>query len=56
MFIVLILVIIWWVYVYNKNVSNYVVIQSLSHVRIFATLWTAAHQASFVLHYLPEFV
>ena len=37
---------IWWIYVYNKNVSNYVVVQSLSHVWIFATPWTAACQAS----------
>ena len=31
-----------------------VVVQSLSHVQLFVTPWTAAHQAS-VLHYLPEF-
>ena len=34
-----------------------VVVQSLSHVQLFATLWTAARQASlsFILHYLLEF-
>ena len=34
-----------------------VVVQLLSHVQLFATLWTAARQASgfCVLHYLPEF-
>ena len=30
-----------------------VVVQSLSHVQLFATPWTAAHQAS-PSHYLPE--
>ena len=30
-------------------------VQLLSHVRLFVTPWTAAHQAS-VLHYLPELV
>ena len=29
-------------------------VRSLSHVRLFATLWTAARQASFVHHELPE--
>ena len=33
----------------------FVVVQSLSHVRLFETPWTAAHQASFVHHQLPEF-
>ena len=34
-----------------------VVVQSLSHVQLFATPWTAARQASlsFILHYLLEF-
>ena len=32
-----------------------VVVQSLSRVQLFATQWTAAHQAFPVLHYLPEF-
>ena len=31
------------------------VAQSLSHVQLFATPWTAACQASLVHHYLPEF-
>ena len=31
------------------------VVQLLSHVWLFVILWTAAHQASSVLHYLPEF-
>ena len=30
-------------------------VQSLSHVRLFATPWTTAGQASHVLHRLPEF-
>ena len=32
-----------------------VVVQSLSHVQLFATPWTAAHQAPYLPHYLPEF-
>ena len=33
-----------------------VVVHSLSHVQLFVTPWTAAHQVSFlVLHYLAEF-
>ena len=32
-----------------------VIVQSLSHALLFVTPWTAAHQASPVLHYLPEF-
>ena len=31
------------------------VVQLLSHVWLFVIPWTAAHQASSVLHYLPEF-
>ena len=31
-----------------------VIVQSLSHIRLFVTPWTAACQASFVLHHLPE--
>ena len=31
---------------YDSNTSVFVVVQSLSCVRIFATSWTAAHQAS----------
>ena len=31
------------------------VVQSLSHVLLFATPWTAARQASPLLLYLPEF-
>ena len=33
----------------------FVVVQSLSHVQLFETPWTAALQASFVHHQLPEF-
>ena len=33
-----------------------VVVQSLCHVWLFVTPWTAARQVSIVLHYLPEFV
>ena len=32
-----------------------VVVEPLSHVRLFATPWTAAHQGFPVLQYLPEF-
>ena len=35
------------------QIKLHVVVQSLSHVRLFATPWTAARQAS-VLHHLPE--
>ena len=31
------------------------VVQSLSHVGLFATPWTAAYQASLSFHYLPKF-
>ena len=34
---------------------SFVVVQLLSHVRLFATPWTAARQADLALHYLPEF-
>ena len=30
-------------------------VQSLSHVRLFVTMWIAAHQASKVHHHFPEF-
>ena len=30
----------------NNNSCNFVVVQSLSHVQLFATPWTAAQQAS----------
>ena len=38
----------------HKSAIVVSVVQSLSRVRLFETLWTAACQAS-VLHYLPEF-
>ena len=31
-----------------------IVVQLLSHIQLFAPSWTAAHQASLILHYLPE--
>ena len=31
------------------------IVQSLSHVQLFETPWTAAMPGSPVLHYLPEF-
>ena len=38
--------------------QSVIVVQSLNHVQLFVTPWTAAHQALFcaVFHYLPEFV
>ena len=38
----------------NLVIFSKVVVQSLSHVQLFATPWTAAHQAP-VLHHLLEF-
>ena len=35
--------------------QDIVTAQLLSHVLLFVTPWTAAHQAPPVLHYLPEF-
>ena len=35
--------------------DTFVVVQSLSCVRLFVTPWTAAYQGFSVLHYLPEF-
>ena len=37
---------------YRRNIA---VVQSLSHVRLFATPWNAAHQVFSVNHYIPEF-
>ena len=37
-----------------ENVELFNSVQSLSHVRLFATPWTAALQASLVHHQLPE--
>ena len=39
----------------TKYRSRDIVVQSVSHAWLFATLWTAAHQAYMFLHYLPEF-
>ena len=39
----------------TASLSNLVVVQSLSHVQLFTTRWTAACQASLVLS-PPEFV
>ena len=36
------------------HVGSSIVVQSLSHVRLFATPWTAARQAFCVHHHLPE--
>ena len=36
------------------SLEHFSSVQSLSHVRLFATPWTAAHQASLVYHQLPE--
>ena len=35
-----------WIFTSDKCLSKRASVQSLSHVRLFATLWTAAHQAS----------
>ena len=46
----------FWVggnYGFNLSLISFVVVQSLSHVRLFASPWTAAHQAS-LLHHLLE--
>ena len=40
------LLILIYIYKQSKNNPPYFVIQSPSHVRLFATPWTAAHQAS----------
>ena len=37
------------------TIVDNVVVQSLSHVWLFATPWTAVHSGVPVLHYLPEF-
>jgi len=39
----------------NHSQHQFCSVQSLSHVQLFATPWTAAHQASLVHHQLPEF-
>ena len=39
---------------YSKPIPELVVIQSLSHVQLFATLWTEACQASLSFTHLPE--
>ena len=39
----------------NFQEGDYVVVQVISCVGLFATRWTAACQASFVLHCLLEF-
>ena len=31
---------------YSATITHYAVVQSLSHVRLFVTPWTTAHQAS----------
>ena len=36
------------------SLEHFSSVPSLSHVRLFATPWTAAHQASLVYHQLPE--
>ena len=41
------------IYWYCFNISS---IQLLSHVHLFATPWTAAHQVSLYIHQLPELV
>ena len=47
-----------YTYIHYKCVCVYiyiVIVQSLSCVWLFATSWTAAHQAS-ILHHLPEYI
>ena len=39
---------------YSKPIPELVIIQSLGHVQLFATLWTAACQASLSFNHLPE--
>ena len=43
-----------WQLIKIFSVQYTVVVQLLSHIALFATPWTAAHQASPVLHHLPE--
>ena len=44
-----------YLYTVNLNYTHFIVVQLLSHVCLFATPWTAAHQASLSLHHPPEF-
>ena len=39
---------------YFKPIPELVIIQSLRHVQLFVTLWTAACQASLSFNHLPE--
>ena len=47
----------WHCWDFSTSLSSWVfVVQSLSHIRLFATPWTACNTpGSFLLHYLPEF-
>ena len=47
--------ILYWFPLYNSANPSFVVVQSLSHVQLFETPWTAAQPGFLVLHYLPEF-
>ena len=40
----------WVIVFYSLNISHFQLVQSLSHVRLFVTPWTATHQASLSLH------
>ena len=44
-----------WIFYHLGPFLYVAAVQSLSHVQLFARPWTAACQASPVLHYLPEF-
>ena len=40
----------WVIVFYSLNISHFQLVQSLSHVRLFVTPWTATHQACLSLH------